>query len=449
MKSFWGSILFFAGCCVCLNAQPSYSEKTVQSFFSKPKKIQWLHHYKGRIDGANDIAVTLAYDGKSCKGLLIYLKSGEQFRLDGLLNGNDLILLEVDQSGAITGNFEGYIEGKNIQFSWSNFDNTIGSDVSLTQVSKEELSPTSCGNDNWICVYNGIIFGSKAEFILQKNNPDELRGIAYFEAEDKSYHLKGEITDHNSLNITFRDDNHLLKGTLEGVFTSENAISANFFSISGMRSPTILINEKHLEIDCLEYADYVASYNIIFPKIPNAGFNRWMDELTDAWVEEFKEHSFEVRSVNTATNPETRASIRANAWCDIELYNEHFISGMLTFENTWKNGLEGKSFNFDLKKGKEISLDDIFPEGFDHTGLVINLLNKEIEKHVLYKNYEFRKWMSVQEFPYFVIHKDGLAFYTDFSSIYGRQTVKIPYETLKPYLKEDTVLPAWAMNNEH
>ncbi len=173
MKSILGSILFLAGCCVCLSAQTTLTEKTVHGFFSKPKKIQWLEHYKGRIDGANDIAVTLAYDGKSCKGLLVYLKSGERFRLDGHLKGNDLILLEVDQNGAVTGHFEGYIEGKNIQLNWSNFDNTIGSDVFLTQVPKEELSPTFCGNDKWIRVYNGYIFGDKVDFILQKNSPGE------------------------------------------------------------------------------------------------------------------------------------------------------------------------------------------------------------------------------------------------------------------------------------
>jgi hypothetical protein len=147
-----------------------------------------------------------------------------------------------------------------------------------------------------------------------------------------------------------------------------------------------------------------------------------------------------VRSVGTTTKPEMRSSIRAYAWCDVDFYDRNFISGFMTFENTWTKGLDGRSFNFDLKKGEEISLKDLFKAGFDITTFVAKYINEEIDHHELYQDYEFRKWVSKQGFPYFLIYKDGLAFCTPFDSVYGIQRIKIPYEKLKPFFKENHAL---------
>lgn len=438
--SVFGLIFFLLGSCFCLKAQKTATEKTVYSFFSKPKKIQWLEHYKGHIDGVNDIAITLAYDGKSCKGLMVYSKSRERLRLDGVLKGNEIKLLEVDKSGAITGQFEGYIEGKNIHLSWSNINNTFGSEVFLTQIQKEERPSTNSGNDTWLRNYKGVILGSKVDLFLQKDGQNVLKGIAYFEDENKSYNLLGEVFDFDNVNIAVKDDKNNLKGKLEGIFKEGNNISANFFNAEGDRTPTLLICEGILQIDRIAYADYVTTYDITFPKPLNIGFNRWMENLTSQWVKDCQKHSFEVRKVNSNPKPELRSSVRAHAWSEVDFFDRKMISGFMTFENTWTKGLKGKSFNFDFKKDKEIILEDLFREGFDCSAIIAKHITEEIDQHALYHDYEFRKWLSKQDFPYFLIHKDGLAFCTSFDSIYGRQKVKIPYEKLKPYFKENNVL---------
>ena len=436
----FGIITFLFLGCICLNAQTTATEKTVYGFFSKPKKIQWLEHYKGQIDGVNDIAITLAYDGKSCKGLMVYLKSRERFRLDGELNGNELMLLEVDQNAAITGQLEGYIEGKNIHLNWSNIDNTLGSDVFLTHLQNEEFSTKSFGDNNWVREYQGLVFGNKVFLYLQKSNQSTIKGTAYFENENKSYNVQGDIFDFDNVNILIKDDSNILKGTIEGAFNDVNSISANFYNKEGQRSPSIFSIEKSLKIKSKAYADYVTTYDIAYPKSRQASFNRWMEKLTNQWVKECKDHSFEVRKVSAKPNPEMRSSIRAYAWSDVDYFDEKLISGFLTFENTWTNGLNGKPFNFDFKKGKEISFEDLFKEGFDRSAIIAKYLNEEISQHELYNDYGFRKWLSNQEFPYFLIHKDGIAFCTTFDSVYGKQKVKIPYEKLKPYFKENNVL---------
>ena len=438
--SVFGLVVFLLGACFCLNAQTTATEKTVYSFFSKQKKIKWIEHYKGKIDGTNEITITLAFDGKSCKGLLVYSKSGERLRLDGVLKSNELKLLEVDQNGIISGEFEGYIQGKNLILNWSNVDNTLGSDVFLTQIKNEELTPKSGINQKWIRYYEGDVFGSKVDLFLQHDGENGLKGIAYFENENKSYNLIGDTYDVDNLEITIKDDQNNLKGTLQGVFKEGNEISANFY-INAQRTPILFLIKKELKVDCIEYADYVTNYDIAFPKTSNLSFNRWMEKLTSQWVNDCRNHSFEVRMVvNTAIKPELRSSVRAYAWSEVDFFDDHLISGFLTFENTWTKGLNGKPFNFDFNKGKEIALEDIFKEGFDRSAFIANQLNEKIDQHALYNDYEFRNWLSKQDFPYFLIHKDGLAFCTSFNSIYGRQKVKIPFEALKPYFKENNVL---------
>lgn len=429
----------FIGCCQFTFAQTAFNEKTVYSFFSKPKKIAWIEHYKGRIDGLTEVTITLAYDGKSCKGLLTYLKSRDQLRLDGELNGKELRLLEVDQNAAVTGQLEGYLEGENIHLNWSNADNSVGSSISLTRVSKETLSPTPCGNNQWVRVFKATLFRNNIELVLQKDNHSELKGIAYFEKENKSYNLSGNLFETDKLKLKIKDNKNKLIGTLEGILENENSISANFFNADGLRSPTTFISSESLKMDCLAYADYVSSYDITFPKTTNHSFNRWMGQLTTRWMESCKKHAFEAKPVK-ARQPAQRASVRASAWSDIAFYDERIISGFMTFESTWSKGLAVQSFNYDLENNREVLLDDLFKKGFDTQEIVAGYLHEEIENHVFYNDYNFRKWLSRQDFPYFVIHKDGLAFCTAFDPIYGRQEIKISFEKLKPYLKENTIL---------
>ena len=437
--SVFGLVFFLSIVCLSLNAQTTASEKMVYSFFSKPKKIKWIEHYRGKFDGANDIAMTLAYDGKSCKGLLVYSKSGELLRLDGTLKGNELRLLEVDQNGIISGEYEGQIEGKNMLLTWSNIDNTLGSDAFLIQVQKEELNSKPEVNQQWVSYYEGNIFGSKVDLFLQHDGKNVLSGIAYFFDENRSYNLVGEIFDFDNLDITIKNDQNKLKGKLQGVFKDGNEIAANFYK-SGHRTPTNFLIRRTMKIDCIEYADYFMSYDISFPKTSNLSFNRWMEELATQWLNNCRKQAFEFRGMNLEKKPELRSAVRACAWSDVDFFDDQLISGVLTFENTWTDGFEGEPFNYDFKKGKKITLKDIFKEGSDISAIIANQLNEEISQHLFYKDYEFRNWLSKQDFPYFLIHKDGLAFCTSFNSIYGRQKVKISYEKLKPYFKENNVL---------
>ena len=436
----FGAVFFLIGTCACLNAQDTALEKAVYGFFSKPKKIQWLEHYKGRIDGKNQVSVTLAYDGKSCKGLLNYLTSGEKLMLDGKLKANELVLLEINQKGTVTGQYEGYIQGKNIHLNWSNLDNTLGSNIRLTQSKKEEKSLVSCSSENWIKKFVGALNSDNVELYLQANGQNNLKGVAYFPNENKSYTLEGEIINIDQIDIEIKDDNHNLKGTFQGVIRDENNLSVNYFDQKGNRTPVVFSNQEIMPVECLEYADYAANYEISIPISHDEIFEGWINEITKNWVKDCSDRVFQCRSQSNTSDPGSRSSVRAHAWSNIDYFDDRLISGFLTFENTWSETIEIVPVNFDFHEGKEILLQDILKEGVNLNLLVSKFLNENISRHTMYNDYGFRKWMSEQSFTHFMIHKDGLTFCTPFSSIYGRQRVKISFQDLKPYMVENNVL---------
>ena len=322
----FGTVFFLLACCFVLKAQTISAEEIVYSFFSKPKKVKWIEHYHGKIDGANKISIVLAFDGKSCKGLLTYPTSGDRLRLDGELDGNELQLLEVDQNGAVTGAFEGYMEGQNLFLSWSNFDNTLGNELFLTQ--KKDASKLFAleSDDSWINSYEGTIGKSYVTFYIQKHGSNSLTGIAFFEAENKSYNFCGDVFDFDNVNIVIKDDKNRIKGKLEGVFEKGKHISANYYSKSGERYPIFLQAKEHLKTGCKEYADYVACFDISFPKTKSTSFNHWMDNEADQWMNKCRQQNYEIKKANNNTKkPETRSSIRANGWSDVDYFDEKII----------------------------------------------------------------------------------------------------------------------------
>ena len=57
------------------HAQKIDAKDYVKSLFENQAEIQWVKHYKGRIDDLNDVAITLGFDGTDCKGRLTCLLS--------------------------------------------------------------------------------------------------------------------------------------------------------------------------------------------------------------------------------------------------------------------------------------------------------------------------------------------------------------------------------------
>lgn len=441
IRAFLLLLLFSIG--FSLFGQQTARERYVYTLFEKPGKVKWVKHFKGRIDDINDIAVTLAYDGKNCRGQMVYLRSREQFRLEGTLKNDYLKLQEIDHEEAVSGYLVGQFAEEQILASWSNHNYSIGGDVRLKKLTNDADFPSHCGDNKWMTRYKGKLVNEELELVLLKDSEFELRGVAFFKKENASYIVKGEIDERQNINLKVIDEHDLPKGTIQGTIKASDGFRAAFINANDKKVFTNFKKQESYSIGCMAFADYLSSYDIIYPKTKSQKFNEWIENVSREWVNNCQEYSNDVRKSNNSLAPPLRAALRANAWYDAGFASDKIFSGMLIFSNTWTVGMKGKNVNFDLEKGEEIKFENVFKKDFDHNKYVKNYMNSLTHQYEKYNNFKYRKWLSRQDFPYFNISPEGIVFSTEYSMIFGRQQVTIPYADLKAFLKKKS--PVWSL----
>lgn len=396
-----------------------------------------VKYYKGRIDDISDVTVSLTFDRNNCKGELVYLRSKDKFRLQGSRKDDLLQLKEFNQENKVTGYFNGKIEGTTIRLDWRNKSEIVGHSLSLEEVARQPDFPTFCGNNKWISAYKGRMKNKDISILLQRVDNNRILGHAYFENDREKMLIRGYLSANQNLNLNFFKENTLEDiGTLRGIFKEKQNLRVSFYNTQNVQEFVSLKLEKSLNVSCLEYADYYTNYDFLFPKSEDAIFNEVMVLLTKDWIEECRKHSQQSRK--KTADVASRASQRAYSWTDIELLTDDFISGMLTYHTTWSEQERTKTFNYDLTTNSVIELKDIFKKGFNYQSFVKKYISEEIKKEAIYKHdAEFRKWITIEEFPFFTIGKDGISFFTEFHFIYGRQRVLIPYKKMKSNIRKN------------
>jgi hypothetical protein len=163
-----------------------------------------------------------------------------------------------------------------------------------------------------------------------------------------------------------------------------------------------------------------------------------MDKQAMNWVVTCRNKVQKVKTSNPSKKPYLRATERAYAWTDIVYLSEDLLSGYINFSNTWSDEDRTQMVNFDLKRGKTLTTEDILKGNYKK--FIRNQIKKEFKQSLYYDLPEFRKWILKEGYTLFSIRKEGLYFSTKFNPIYGQQHVLIPYGKMKPYLRKNTVV---------
>lgn len=435
------SLIFLMNLCFTtdiLAQDDDYHKMPISELFKNPKKIKWVKHYRGRVDDLNDVGLIIAYDGKYCKGFITYLRSKERFKLEGkIINGNKLSLRETDSEESVTGHFEGDIKKdySAIKAHWFNREKTKAGVIQLELSDREVVFPGYCGDNKWVRKYTGSINNEDVTFVLQRNSEYDLKGVMHFEGRKRSYNMVGAAINDSEFKVSIVNDLGDRIAVLEGKVTMPHfRVIGTWIDMDGKKSKAFFGKVNDMTVGCIEYQDYMTTYDVTYPKSKNAAFNDYVDMTVGNWKDSCQEHVKNLKEENPNPGPNERSIASAAGWFETEHMTDKLISGYLTFNKSWEMDYEDIAFNYDLVKGKSFTLYDLFNTGVDYKSILKEKALNKLQFTSIYGNEDFKEWITNEEFELFTIRGNGIRFSTAFHSIYGRQSVTIPFSDIEEHL---------------
>jgi hypothetical protein len=414
----------------------SAAEEAVLAMFGKDAKVAWVRHYKGKLDGFNDLTLTLAYNGKQCLGQMTYLRSKVTFQMRGTLLDERLTLDELYGPDAIkTGTVVGTLRVDGITGKWHRFDGKVSGALDFLQVAAPPDFPSYCGANQWLRRYVGKLDGQDTELILHHSDKGGLSGVACWENDGASYAISGQ-QDSNEEDCQFAllEGGKFIDGFKGKLLRNGKELDGRFSNSKNAGNAVFDLKEE-MAVGCEEYMDFFAKYEFVYPKTDSRTLNDHLEQLLAPWRSSCMLLADSLHGEYGDTpSPYARAAMRASVWYELLFWSEDLMGGILFYTNSLRPGTEAKSFNFDLKNKREVALKDIFSKKHDYSVFIKNYISEAIKRHDQYSDPKFRKWVADVPFDNYVFQSDGIRFFSPHSPVFGSQSVLVPYEQLKQYM---------------
>ena len=411
---------------------------SVCSWWSPTAQAQSELHFRGRLDGFSDVAISLDCPLGRCTGTLTYLRSKTRFQLSGTRRENTYTLEERDSSGQLTGYLSGTQSGPQLSLRWQNVQEDRSGTLRLLRIKAPREVPTDCGDNKWLVHYRD----PEAQLLLQRISADQLRGYWYF--LDEYHTIDGRLETDGTARLTLRNDAGDRTGLLLLPAEWEASLTLEYFQTDGRSGKRTLARAAQHPSHCEEYADYFTRYDLVYPKLPVAAFQSWIGALSDSWLRECRRHAT-VIAAKQPPSPQWRAREQAYAWAEVSYLDEKILSGTLTFTHSWRTASNTVAFNYDLSTGRSLDLYDLIKENNGFEDFLKERIIRAFRARELFRTDAiFREWIEQNSFASFTLRPDGIHFSTEYSQLYGRHHVTLPYKLLKPYLRKDAPVRRWA-----
>ncbi|MCY7327188.1 MAG: hypothetical protein LH618_01415 [Saprospiraceae bacterium] len=410
-------------------------DTAIAKLFEQPASIKWVRVFKGRVDDASAVDMTLGYDGRSCRGYLNYLKSKTRIRLEGtLVDSTQLRLEERGAGNVVVGRWEGRMSKRRLEADWTNVNNSLGIHLSADEFVPGLVLNLACSENKWANHYISRYNGARVDLVLMRIQNNALRGYCWIETDDKTYTLQGKMDKNGEYEMEALLPSGRVAAQMAGSIEPGRPMTCIWVG-SGEKRAFNFILKGNYALGCYDYADYSSSYDALYPRTACTTCNTWFDQQLTVWVNRCKSVIAAKKDPPTAA---TRSAQRASAWSEIACWTDHVFSGYLTFSDTWSEQAQGMAYNFDLRTGKSIVLEELFNKGFNPKTWLEDYARKEMPKMPQFAaNPKYREWLNKEGFPLFALRREGLEISTLFHPQYGRQSLLVPYSALKPYMKKE------------
>jgi hypothetical protein len=427
-------------------AQPNLkaeAESAVKKQFKNPDKIVWIKHFRGQMDELNDVLIALGSDGRDVRGTLEYLESKTVFRLEGTLAGAEFSIKEIDAKGQTSGKLLGKLEKKGLRADWMNAAATLSMRLDAAEIAAPNRETADCGAGKWLRRYESTDRGQVVELTLMRESGGKMRGSIWLPNEKKTRFLTGKLLPSGDFNLFLKKTGAESVGNLSGKLEETGTSQPVKLSIGAISNTLIFRQIESFQTGCQEWAEYSTSFDCLFPKTKNESVNSIFSKKTTDWMNQCRDLQ---KLKSGDLNPASRASARATGWAEIVCWNERLFCGFQHFGGIEAAGISSsEAFNFDLETGRDVRIEDVFTETFDFAKFVEPILQKEKANLATEASTAMlKKWVETESFNLRTFRREGLAFSTRFSPLFGQPTVVIPWSIFRSYLKSDAVVAPFA-----
>jgi len=404
---------------ICNATGQAASKDELEALFDTPDKIQWTRNYKGLINNIESVEISLASDGRNCRGYVLFPKSQTTIELRGILSGSRIELRELNDEGLITAYLKGSLTPGKIEADWENYNHTIGCKYVLYSESEAaKLSPAS--QKKWIKWYSGEVAHEKLRIILFQKEPEKLTGFCFNDTGTRMYNVNGMLNPDKSIFLNFLlDETEVAR--FDGKVKSGAIIKGTTTGIGVTSEPLQLELENELNLEETSYQNFRTAIEILTPKLRKGNFEKYILEKIEPYIQEVNSEIVENLSESHVPQPSERLSQRAYIYPVIRFVSKEIISGHILYTNTWDKHDKTIAFNYDVRKKKEISQDDIWNPKLNMQDTLAHYFESVGKPGFSYK--------------YFNLTPQGIRFYDDLNPLYGRNDVTIPYAVVRRWVK--------------
>jgi len=428
-KKYWRNIGIMLGIIllwVRVQGQTVEYEKEVRQMFSPSAKMLWMKHLRGFVSN-QEWWISIGFDGKEVKGNGRIASTYKKWALEGSFEKSHLELFEVDENQQICGKYQ--LDNKNQKWAgtWQNVNQTTQLDAQFDEVKDFEHMPTDTMKMVWMRRYRGY-FGTK------KIGRYDIVGTVWKEETNKSYPVVGQITKQGEIELKSLDNGKVIFTLQSHGYNNQGKIFKYTEPSKTTHCVFKMLNEYPVEVK--EFSDYNGS---IYGSLPtliaiNPNFKA-VNTSIDGWVLA----QSRIAKNDTINNYRFRNKFQNSLVFVPSYLGEDLISGIILKKGIHQDSSDIISFTTKIDRAEPINLYEIFKSGSDyHRPLedaifeYKNAINPKIPKH--------REWLDTQDFSNLSLQKESLMMTTKWSPVWGYQSISVPFEKLKNYLKSNSIL---------
>lgn len=399
----------------------------LSDLFFRNKTVLWEKTYQGVWDDVIPVKLELATDGSTCSGYFYFGEDNNRFVVSGPMQGNNLKLEEQDLHGNITGYLILRFIPDGMMGTWYNATRNFNVRINFLE-----------GNQNlpleyWVRSYTVKTDPAEVTIIQQKEFNDQIKTRFYYHTLNKTLEGTCAIKDAaNDFQVTpLTDYLHRDAGKLSTWQFREKKLDV-LYKLGSLEYSKTLDLVQELKMVQETYTDHWMAVDFIYPQTDKNAINQWFRKFIDSFQVLIQAKKVIMLEQNES-GPETRLAFRLSIWPQIDFLNEQCISGMIHVKTSWDEELFTQDFIFDLKRGLKLEEADLFQDMAEYQSLKTELIEKELKKLKAGSGLDYEN-LSIQDFKFISLKKEGLAYSSPFSILYGFRPVIIPYKDVKPYL---------------